>query len=82
MTVKNCLILLVSLIALVGCDDFPKTELCIATNEGDLACDDPRKEPSTYFRYLKPKDICTNREDYFTLERYVKDLQKRVKKGK
>lgn len=67
---------------LVSCEDTPKTELCIVADDLTLACDDPRRDHRQYFRDIQSKDFVTNREDYFTLEKYVKDLQKRVKQCK
>jgi hypothetical protein len=72
---KNYLSLLLILIALVGCKNFQK-ELCIATAEGDLVCDDQRKEIPGYFRKLKKGDIVTNPDDY---ERIQKEIIKREK---
>ena len=77
--VINCLILL-SVLTTQGCKEFPppKTELCIGTSEGDLACNDPRIDDESYFRPLNRGDFCTNVDDFKSIESYCIDLRKEL----
>lgn len=72
---------LLLLLSLTSCNTFPppKTELCIGTIEGDLACN--YKEES-YFRELMTSDIVTNADDYRRLKQYVNDLREKLIKCK
>lgn len=76
--------ILLSVLTITGCEDYkpPKTELCVGTNEGDLACNDNRRDDDSYFRPLNKGDFCTNREDFVALENYCTDLRKELIKCK
>ena len=81
-TVINFLRLLSLLVALSSCNTFPvpKTELCIATLEGDWACFDERRDPESYFRDGVKGDIMTNIDDYRVMKSYILDLQEKAEK--
>lgn len=75
------IVYLILLLSLTSCNSFPPphTELCIATDEGDLACN--YKEES-YFRELMRSDIVTTADDYRILKQYVNDLREKLIKCK
>lgn len=66
----NYLSLLSVLIITVAtsCQNIPETpvaELCVGTDQDDLACNDPRLgDDESYFRNLNRGDVCTNPDDY------------------
>jgi hypothetical protein len=64
-------------VSLTACNSFPvpKTELCIGTEEGDLACS---YKDDSYFRELMRSDIVTNADDYRILKQYVNDLREKL----
>lgn len=71
--------LLVSSI-LLGCNPETKGELCLATNEGDAACDNPNRKKESYFRPIVKGDVITNPQDYskarkWCLDQYEKRLR-------
>lgn len=58
----------------------PKSEACTATQQGDLACFDPRlpEDRQKYFRELEATDQCTNIKDYDALYNYTIELRKKL----
>lgn len=71
---KTGLVYLLLLVSLISCNNFPppKTELCIVTEERDMACS---LEDESYYRELSTGDIATNPDDYRILVQYVNDLR-------
>ena len=79
MTAIVYLSLLASL-TLLGCNPETKGELCLATNEGDAACNNPARKKQDYFRVINKGDVITNPQDYakarkWCLDQYEKRLR-------
>ena len=49
---------------MLGCNPETKGELCLATNEGDAACNNPNRKVEEYFRPINKGDVITNPDDY------------------
>lgn len=48
--------------------------------EGDYACNDPKRDPESYFRDGVKGDIMTNIDDYRAMKSYILDLQEKAVK--
>ena len=79
----NYLKISLTLLTLSSCKLYgpPKTEVCLGTEQRDLACTDLRieeEESQSYFREVKKGDVCTNPTDYVENYDYVARLRKKL----
>lgn len=73
-------LLLLAILTISSCKNYkpPKVELCGVTQDGDLACNDPRLDNSDYFRIPEVGDLCTNANDYEKMRSYCINLRTKL----
>jgi hypothetical protein len=90
-TLLRLMLLLMLLLSVSSCVGLPfptpDTEICVYFSQVDgLRCDDKRLEgtdqASRYTRAIESTDVCTNLQDYKTLEEYVLFLRQEIQRLK
>ncbi len=53
----------------------PLVEVCLNNADGTYECFDKRRDPQGYTRRGTTQDFCTNKDDYFAQEEWIKNIK-------